>query len=125
MNLPEESYLLRLVVDSFELPETSFMVMIKSPPSAVPRAQNLLLEAQFAPAVGVTTQLDTFNEDHSKTFGRARSYAGLVLAKPASGPLHDSLELVLAYIAIAAAYCPRTGPMQPLADSQPIYSSLN
>jgi integrase len=125
MNLPEEAYLLRLVVDSFKLPETSFMVMIKSPPSAVPRAQNLLLEAQFAPAAGVTTQLDTFNEDHSKTFGRARSYAGLVLAKPATGPLHDNLELVLAYIAIAAAYCPRTGPMQPLADSQPIYSSLN
>lgn len=111
MNLPEESHLLRLMVDCFELPKTSYMAAIKSKPDNMQRAQNLLRAGQFEPVKGTLIQLDTFNEDYSTAFGRGRSYAGLVLAKPALGPLHDGFELVLAYISVAAAYCPRTGPL--------------
>ena len=122
MNLPEDSNLLRLVIDCFELPETSYMAIIKSRPHDMSRAQSLLQAGQFDEAADASIQLDTFNEDYGRTFGRARSYAGLVLAKPALGPLHDGLELVLAYISIAAAYCPRTGPLSG-SESQYIYSS--
>lgn len=111
MNLPEESHLLRLVVDCFELPKTTYMAVIKSKPDNMQRAQNLLRAGQFEPVKGTLIQLDTFNEDYSTAFGRGRSYAGLVLAKPALGPLHDGFELVLAYLSVAAAYCPRTGPL--------------
>lgn len=122
MNLPEDSNLLRLVIDCFELPETSYMAIIKSRPHDMSRAQSLLQAGQFDEAADASIQLDTFNEDYGRTFGRARSYAGLVLAKPALGPLHDGLELVLAYISIAAAYCPRTGPLSG-SEPQYIYSS--
>ncbi len=124
MNLPEESNLLRLVVDSFGLPASSYMAIIKSRPHDMLRAQSLLQAGQFDETADASFQLDTFNEDFGLTFVRARSYAGLVLAKPAVGPLHDGLELVLAYISIAAAYCPRTGPLSG-SESQSVYSSSN
>jgi len=111
MNLPEESNLLRLVVDSFGLPASSYMAIIKSRPHDMLRAQSLLQAGQFDEAADASIQLDTFNEDYGRTFGRARSYAGLVLTKPAVGPLHDGLELVLAFIAVAVAYCPRAVPL--------------
>jgi integrase len=123
MNLPEESNLLRLVVDSFGLPASSYMAIIKSRPHDMLRAQSLLQAGQFDEAADASIQLDTFNEDYGRTFGRARSYAGLVLTKPAVGPLHDGLELVLAFIAVAVAYCPRAVPLQPSQESQTIHSS--
>jgi integrase len=121
-NLPEESRLLRLVVDCFGLPETSYVALIKSRPEESQRADNLLLDGGFSRANDVTISLDTFNEDYGRPFGRARSYAGLVLRKPAVGPLHDGLELVLAYISVAAAYCPRTRPLSPQPTTRPIHS---
>lgn len=122
MNLAEDSNLLRLVVDCFKLPETSYMAIIKSRPQDMSRAQGLLHAGQFTQTTA-SIQLDTFNEDYSRAFGRARSYAGLVLAKPAVGPLHDGLELVLAFIAVAVAYCPRPVPLSPSQEPQTVYSS--
>jgi integrase len=124
MNTPEEAHLLRLVVESFELPPTAYSAVLKSRPDDIERASGMLAAGQFQPTTQSSIQLDTFNEDYDKRFGRGRSYAGLAHTKPAIGPLHDGVELVLAFIAIAAAYCPQDSPLSPYTGVYAGHSSV-
>ena len=113
MNEVEDAHLMRLLVDTFKIPENSYKVVIKSKPDYAPRAQRVVLAGEFVPAAA-SLQLDTFNEDYDKSYTRARSYAGLVLTSPMITQIHDRLELVLLFIAIASAYCPKPAPLKPL-----------
>jgi len=113
MNEVEDAHLMRLLVDAFKIPENSYKVVIKSKPDYAPRAQRVVLAGDFVPAAA-SLQLDTFNEDYDKGYTRARSYAGLVLTSPMITQIHDRLELVLLYIAIASVYCPKPAPLTPL-----------
>lgn len=114
MNDMEDANLVRFLVDAFSLSEDSYTAVIKSKPSNAARAQNVLLSAGFVAAAVSNVQLDTFNADHDPSFSRGRSYAGLVLTTPVAGQIHDRLELVLLFIAVASAYCPRPNPLSPL-----------
>lgn len=114
MNDMTDASLVRLLVDAFSLPEDSYTAVIKSKPGHAARAQNVLLSAGFVAAAVPNVQLDTFNADHDPGFSRGRSYAGLVLTMPVAGQIHDRLELVLLFIAVASAYCPRPDPLSPL-----------
>ena len=107
MNMPEEANLLRLMVNSLNLPKKNYHAVVKSKPANRHRATRLLNVGQFQETTQSSIQLDTFNENYGVAYNRGRSYAGLVVAKPAVGPIHDNIELALFFTTIAAAYCPR------------------
>ena len=113
MNEMEDASLVRVLVDAFSLRDDSYTAVIKSKSRDASRARNVLLSAGFVPAAKPNVQLDTFNADHDPSFSRGRSYAGLVLTTPVAGQIHDRLELVLLFIAVASAYCPRPDPLSP------------
>ncbi|MEP3561774.1 MAG: hypothetical protein ABJN46_05635, partial [Marinobacter sp.] len=113
MNNDRDVHLLRLVVDSFQLDENAYHAAIKRPKKNRERALGLLETGGFAPTKNTTLRLDTLDKNYSGDCEKATAYAGLIVAKPAIGTLRDSFELVLAFIAVAATYCPRPVPLTP------------
>lgn len=108
----EDANLLRLLVDSLSIPEDSYTIGIAGKPEYVTQASVVLRSVGFVPAR--SQQLDTFNVDYDAGYTRARAYAGLVLTTPVADQIHDRLDLVLLFIAIALAYCAKPEPLSVL-----------
>lgn len=108
MNTPSHAHLLKLVIDAFRIPPTGYAAVVRGKPDSLSRATALLESVGFEVSTDARGQLDTFNADSREEFFRARSYAGLMVTKSATGPVCNGVELVLVFIAVAVCWCPRT-----------------
>lgn len=115
MNDAKAAHLCKLLVKSFNLPTHSYIALTKSKPDEAHMPLYVLEAGDFRLASGSSIQLDSFNVDYDKGFVRNRAYAGIVHANSRVSPFNDSSELVLAFIAVAAAYCPQAAPLSPYA----------
>lgn len=107
MSQAEEFDLMRLVVDSLDLSENYYRVILKGKDNEIYEAEELLKEYEFEETRDPRAQLDTFNIDYNAGLSRIRAYAGLDIVSPAVGPFHNNHEFVVGFIAIAASYCPQ------------------
>ena len=109
MKEPEDGNLVRLLVDALSIPKDAYTIGIAGKPEYVTQASNVIRSVGFVsdPA----QRLDTFNADYDTGYTRARAYAGLVLTTPVADQIHDRLDLVILFIAIALAYCTKPEPL--------------
>ncbi len=115
MNDVKAAHLCRLIVKSFNLPQEAYIAITRGKPNEIARPLNILDAGEFRLASDSSIQLDSFNANYDVAFPRHRAYAGMVHAKPAISPFNDGTELVLAFIAVTAAYCPQATPLSPYA----------
>lgn len=109
MKEPEDGNLVRLLVDALSIPENAYTIGIAGKPEYVTQASNVIRSVGFVP--DPAQRLDTFNADYDTGYTRARAYAGLVLTAPVADQIHDRLDLVILFIAIALAYCTKPEPL--------------
>ena len=112
INNARHGNLIRLVIDLCNIPETCYKTVVRGKEKNRSRAIKILNIAGFKIDQNSTAQLDTFNADSIEDFSRFRAYGGLIASKVKDGPLHNSYEWAIIFIAVAAAYCPTTEILQ-------------
>ena len=109
MRESEDSNLIRLLVDALSIPEHAYTIGIAGKPEYLTQVLDAIHSVGFVH--DPTQKLDTFNADYDTGYTRARAYAGLVLTTPVVDQIHDRLDLVILFIAIALACCPKPEPL--------------
>jgi hypothetical protein len=111
MSRTEHYALVKLLIDSFEIPKDQFIARAKN--DEVGQIDSLrrfgLLAAETDDVDSKAKPLlDTHKMQIGSELFNNKSYGGVILSPSSKGPIHNRHELVVALIAVAAYYCQRT-----------------